>query len=184
MERINTNISRYRSLMALPTNPMNDPIIEPVLNDIAMNNFIKNNTNSYRQFSRFNNLFSNVGRLWQMVIGDYQDNQNLLTGHPSGLDIMNTREKFAMELKNKYNTDNSSSKKQNLCKLSEFKRLNPDYKCIYGVINEKDRKDKIYTFIENEQELTYMSGEYLFKYLFKEDRDAVVGVVQSICSSI
>lgn len=185
MERINSNIARYRSLMALPTNPsLRDLRDKAVLSDIAMDDFIRKNSEGYRQYNRFNIMQSNAGRLWQRVIGDYNDNQDLSTGHPSGLDILNTREKFVMELKNRYNTDNSSSKKQNFFKLSEFKRQNPDYRCIYGVMNEKNRGAKCYSFLHNGQELVYMSGEILLRHLFGSDRDLVVGIVQSICSDL
>jgi hypothetical protein len=61
-----------------------------------------------------------IGEIWQEVLGSYKDYLNLKTGHSSGLDILSHTNKVAIELKNRTNTDNSSSKKSNLDKLAIF----------------------------------------------------------------
>lgn len=78
-----------------------------------------------------------VGHLWQTIIGDYQDYENLSSKHYSGLDIRNRRKKVIIELKNRYNTENHSSRKQNYDKLAQYKKYHPNYTCIYAVVNEK-----------------------------------------------
>jgi hypothetical protein len=82
-----------------------------------------------------------IGEIWQEVLGNYNGCINLKTGHETGLDIISHTKKFAIELKSRTNTDNSSSKLSNLDKLSMFKKNNPEYRCIYANIND-NTKDK------------------------------------------
>ena len=63
-----------------------------------------------------------VGEIWQEIIGNYDEFINLKIGHETGLDILSNTRKLAIELKNRTNTDNASSKKSNLDKLSKFKQ--------------------------------------------------------------
>jgi len=77
-----------------------------------------------------------IGEIWQEVLGNYDGFINLKNGHESGLDIISHTKKIAIELKNRTNTDNSSSKKSNLSKLSKFKKNNPEYRCVYANIND------------------------------------------------
>lgn len=58
-----------------------------------------------------------IGEIWQEIIGSYPGFINLKQGHVSGLDIISESKKIAIELKNRTNTDNSSSKKTNIDKL-------------------------------------------------------------------
>ena len=52
-----------------------------------------------------------VGDIWQEVLGNYHLFENLGVGHETGLDVLSHPRKIAMELKNRTNTDNASSKK-------------------------------------------------------------------------
>lgn len=52
-----------------------------------------------------------VGEIWQEALGSYNGWCNLKQGHESGLDIISHTKKIAIELKNRTNTDNASSKK-------------------------------------------------------------------------
>ena len=54
--------------------------------------------------------------------------------------IKDHTKKIAIELKNRTNTDNASSKKSNLDKLANFKKNNPEYICIYANINADTEK--------------------------------------------
>ena len=72
-----------------------------------------------------------IGEIWQEVIGNYEGFTNLKIGHVSGLDIISVSKKVIIELKNRTNTDNHSSKKTNFDKLAKFKKENPEYLCIY-----------------------------------------------------
>lgn len=77
-----------------------------------------------------------IGEIWQEVLGSYNGYINLKTNHSSGLDILSITHKIVIELKNRTNTDNSSSRKANFEKLVKFKKKHPDYKCIYACIND------------------------------------------------
>lgn len=81
-----------------------------------------------------------VGEIWQEIIGNYDGFINLKNGHKTGLDILSNKRKLAIELKNRTNTDNASSKKSNLDKLYKFKQENPEYICIYANINADTKK--------------------------------------------
>lgn len=90
-----------------------------------------------------------VGEIWQEVLGDYNGYVNIKIGHETGLDILSSSKKIAIELKNRTNTDNASSKKSNLDKLAKFKQANPDYVCIYANINADTKKKTIQGSIKN-----------------------------------
>lgn len=77
-----------------------------------------------------------IGQIWQEVLGNYDTYEDLGVGHETGLDIVSHKKKIIVELKNRTNTDNASSKKANLDKLGKFKKMHPDYTCIYGNIND------------------------------------------------
>lgn len=81
-----------------------------------------------------------IGEIWQEVIGNYYEFINLKSGHETGLDLLSHTKKIAIELKNRTNTDNASSKKTNLDKLAKFKKNNPEYTCIYANINADTEK--------------------------------------------
>ena len=84
-----------------------------------------------------------IGEIWQEAIGSFPGFTNLYVGDKTGLDVISTSNKIIIELKNRTNTDNSSSKKANLDKLACFKQSHPEYTCIYGCINA-DTKEKTF----------------------------------------
>ena len=72
-----------------------------------------------------------IGEILQVCIGNYENFVNLKQGHETGLDVISNDRKIIIEIKNRTNTDNASSKKSNLDKLAKFKKNNPEYICIY-----------------------------------------------------
>jgi len=125
-----------------------------------------------------------IGEIWQVVIGNYDGFENLKIGHESGLDILSTSKKIAIELKNRTNTDNYSSKKSNFDKLSNYKKANQEYICIYGNINSKTEKSTLkgrkkiikYYGIEIEHLIGY---ELLF-FIFGTDTSCIINFVKKI----
>jgi hypothetical protein len=119
-----------------------------------------------------------IGEIWQEVIGNYKNFMNLKQGHSTGLDIINEEQKIIIELKNRTNTDNASSRKANLDKLVKFKKNNPDYTCIYGNINEnteeKTKKGVKKTYIIDDVEIEYMSGYTFLLLIFGDDLQDVI----------
>ena len=124
-----------------------------------------------------------IGNIWQEVLGNYNDCISLKKGHETGLDIMSHTKKFIIELKNRTNTDNSSSKKYNLDKLAKFKKDNPEYMCIYGNINdnteEKTLSGCIKKILHNDVEIIHMIGYELFKFILGNDTDLIIDFVKN-----
>jgi hypothetical protein len=123
-----------------------------------------------------------IGEIWQEVLGNYKGCINLKTGHKTGLDILSHNRKFAIELKNRTNTDNASSKKSNLDKLAKFKLANPEYVCIYANINadteKKTLKGSITKLLHNNVEIEHQIGYKFIKFILGDDTDAIIDFVK------
>jgi len=124
-----------------------------------------------------------VGEIWQEVLGNYDEFINLKTGHKTGLDILSHTKKIAIELKNRTNTDNASSKKQNYDKLSKFKKDNPEYICIYANINA-DTKEKTLQGLNkkiqhNNVEIEHLVGYKFLTFIFGKDTEEIVKFVKN-----
>jgi DNA (cytosine-5)-methyltransferase 1 len=124
----------------------------------------------------------NIGEIWQTVIGNYENFEDLKTGDPSGLDILSSTRKIIIELKNRTNTDNDSSRKTNFDKLSKYKKEHPEYRCIYANINH-DKKEKtiegynkkiIHDGVEIEQHV----GKEFLKFIFEEKTDEILEFIK------
>jgi hypothetical protein len=124
-----------------------------------------------------------VGEIWQDVLGSFDGCVNLKIGHVTGLDILSTHKKFAIELKNRTNTDNSSSRKSNLDKLARFKKSNPDYTCIYANINEdteeKTLQGKTKIIIHDGVEIEQQSGHKFLTFVLGSNADLVITFVKN-----
>ena len=123
-----------------------------------------------------------IGEIWQEVLGNYKGCINLKTGHETGLDILSHNRKIAIELKNRTNTDNASSKKSNLDKLAKFKLANPEYVCIYANINadteKKTIKGSITKLLHNNIEIEHQIGYKFIKFILGDDTDAIIDFVK------
>lgn len=124
-----------------------------------------------------------VGEIWQEVLGSYNGFINLKIGHETGLDILSHTRKIAIELKNRTNTDNASSKKSNLDKLSNFKKNNPHYLCVYANINANTEKKTLDGSIKklshNGFELEHQIGYEFLKFILEDDTDAIIHFVKN-----
>lgn len=125
-----------------------------------------------------------IGEIWQEVIGNYKDLINLGIGHETGLDILSNIRKLAIELKNRTNTDNASSKKSNLDKLSKFKKENPEYTCIYANINADTDKKTLEgsnkKIIHNGVEIEHQVGYQFLTFIFGENTEEIIKFVKNI----
>jgi len=167
--KINKKIQDY-----LKKSKYNDNILE----DELLDNFIKNNPEGMKFSKKLKQLQMNVGNIWQIVIGNYNTFEDLFTSHSTGCDIKSDSRKIIIELKNRYNTDNASSKKSNLDKLVKFKKENPDWNCIYGIINDKTKEGKTEIIKHNDFEITYLSGNKLMKFIFDKDAEFIIDSVK------
>lgn len=120
------------------------------------------------------------GQIWQIVIGNYIHFENLNQGHSSGLDIISKKRKLIIELKNRYNTDNHSSKQTNFNKLINFKYKYPEYKCIYAVINDTHPDGKIKEILYKNEIIYYYSGDKLFEFIFGKNKYLIIPYVKNI----
>jgi len=124
-----------------------------------------------------------VGEIWQEVLGNYNGCINLGIGHATGLDILSHTKKFAIELKNRTNTDNASSKKSNLDKLAKFKKKNPDYVSIYANINadteKKTLQGNIKKILHDGVEIDHQIGYEFLKFILGTDTDLIVDFVKN-----
>jgi hypothetical protein len=125
-----------------------------------------------------------IGEIWQEVIGNYDGFTNLKNGHKSGLDIKSDTKKIIIELKNRTNTDNASSRKANLNKLSEFKKENPEYTCIYANINADTEKKTLTEFIKrishNCVEIEHHVGYKFLTFIFENKNDEIIEFVRNM----
>lgn len=114
------------------------------------------------------------GEIWQTVIGEYQHFQDLGKKHKTGLDVISNHRKLIIELKNRYNTDNHSSRKTNFDKLAKFKITNPNFQPIYGIINDKTLEGNVKEIEHNNICIKYYSGNQLFRLIFGDDHDIII----------
>jgi hypothetical protein len=124
-----------------------------------------------------------IGEIWQEVLGSYSGFVNLKIGHETGLDLLSHTKRIAVELKNRTNTDNASSKKSNLDKLADFKKNNPEYTCVYANINADTEKKTvdgtICRILHNGVELEHQTGYGFLTFILGDDRDAIVRFVKA-----
>ena len=124
-----------------------------------------------------------VGEIWQEIIGNYDEFINLKIGHETGLDILSNTRKLAIELKNRTNTDNASSKKSNLDKLSKFKKENPEYTCIYANINADTEKKTLQgsnkKITHNGVEIEHQVGYQFLKFIFGKKTEEIIEFVKN-----
>lgn len=126
-----------------------------------------------------------IGIIWQNILGNYFYHNDLGIGHFTGLDIISYKYKYIIELKNRNTTDNYSSKKSNLDKLSNYKKYNPDYTCIYGTINQNTKEKTLQKktnkyIIHNGVQIQILSGINLLEFILKDNTDFIINYVKDI----
>jgi len=125
-----------------------------------------------------------IGEIWQEVLGNYDGFINLKNGHETGLDILSHTRKIAIELKNRTNTDNASSKKSNFDKLAKFKKNYPEYICIYANINDDTEKKTLQgcdnKILHNGIEIQHQVGHIFLKYILGDDTNLIIDYIKKI----
>lgn len=121
-----------------------------------------------------------VGKIWEIAIQNYP--QFLKCDIKHGLDIISHSKKVVIELKNRTNTDNSSSRTTNFEKLANFKKKHKEYSCIYANINantkklfEKGLKKKI---ICNNEEIIHYVGFPFLQYVFEKNAKKIIHFIK------
>jgi hypothetical protein len=125
-----------------------------------------------------------VGEMWQEALGSIPGFMNLKQGHETGLDILSHERKIAIELKNRTNTDNASSKKTNFDKLAAFKKLHPEYTCIYANINASTEEKTMHTLpkkiMHQGVEIEHHIGYEFIKFICGNDADNLIEFMRNI----
>lgn len=129
-----------------------------------------------------------IGEIMQVIIGNYDNFYNLGNNHKTGLDVISEKRKIIIELKNRTNTDNASSKKSNFDKLAKYKINNPEYTCIYGCINDNTKKNtnrgKINSIIYNGAEIKIYIGNKLLELIFGEHKESIITHVKELVDKL
>lgn len=124
-----------------------------------------------------------IGEIWQEAIGNYKSFHNLKNGDKSGLDIISYDRKIIMELKNRTNSDNTSSRKTNFDKLAKYKKENPDFKCIYACINDNTKKKTLEGCIKiithKNVEIEQYVGIKLLELVFQENTKIIIEFIKN-----
>lgn len=152
---------------------------DDMLEDILLSDYIKKNQSSFHIVKNIKQLQMKIGYIWQCIIGDYQGFENLKQGHPTGLDVCCKDRKIIMEIKNRFNTDNQSARNSNYNKLIKFKNENPDYECIYAVINDRTTEgfDKLLPY--KGSHIRYCSGQKLLDLVFGNEKERIISFVKN-----
>lgn len=109
------------------------------------------------------------GEIWEMAMGSFPGWEHLGTGHETGLDIRRIDNSCIVEVKNKYNTCNSSMKNDIRRKLDEYKQNNPDCMCLLGMVNpnHKTKINKRYNeFNYKDYIISEWQGSGFLSYVF------------------
>ncbi len=125
-----------------------------------------------------------VGQIWQKLIGHCEGFINLGQGHPTKLDIMTSSTnpiKCIIELKNRYNTCNSSSKETTYNNLIEFKKTHLDHEVIFGIINCNTTNNCGKDYIVNHKgyDIRYLSGDKFLQFIFGDDFRQIIDLLKN-----
>jgi hypothetical protein len=119
-----------------------------------------------------------IGNIWQEIF-------TLSSGwnsHKKGIDLINEDKKIVMELKNRYNTCNSSSKKFIINRLLEFQKENKEYSCVYAYINcESINNEGVDHIVKG---IRYLTGNKLLHFMFGDKYKNIVRLLKKHIKNI
>jgi hypothetical protein len=124
-----------------------------------------------------------VGKIWQSALGNYHSFIVLRVGDKTGLDIMSEERKIIVKVKTSTNTDIPSERKTNFDKLSNFKEAHPEYRCIYGCVNDdtEEKTVKGYNQLfrrEDDIVIEFHAGRPFIEYILGSDTDMIIDFVR------
>lgn len=125
------------------------------------------------------------GEIWQCSIGEWPGYEDLGQGHPSGCDIRKIDNSEIIEVKNKYNTTNSSSREHLEQKLSQYKRENPNCECMWGIINARPNERHLrVNYTVNGFQITKLQGSEFLSHIFTYEDVDYSGEIVSLLKSL
>jgi len=180
MESVQFNLQTYldnieRNIIAILSRPIQENMTFDILDtEKSKKNKLVSLKEKQRQMK--------IGEIFQMVLGNYDTFTDLGVGHETGLDIISVERKIIIELKNRTNTDNASSKKSNLDKLARYKKAHNEFECIYGCINDDTEKKTLTgenkTIVHDGVELKRYVGNELLTLILGENKDTIINFVK------
>lgn len=139
-----------------------------------LEDFIREEQEQIKFAKKLKQIQMNIGKIWQISFGNWKYFTDLGEGDATGLDVRSDKLKIIMEIKNRYNTDNASSRKTNFSKLATYKKTNPNFDCIYAVINDKTKEGKDELIKYDGVEIRYLSGDKLLLFMFNDKKDIIL----------
>lgn len=67
-----------------------------IIDDILLSDYIEKYTYNIKISLALKQLQMKIGKIWQIIIGNYIDFEDLGVGHASGLDVRNKKEKLLL----------------------------------------------------------------------------------------
>jgi len=142
---------------------------------------LKNNIKSERYIKA---LCIFEGKVWEILclhVNGVKKNKN-------GLDLEDDIRKTIIEVKNRYNTDNSSSRANKFQQLrnacyQKLKEKNEYYTAIYGICNPKDKSEEYYKDY-NGFKIKYLSGDKFFSFVFGNNYNLIIQLAITISNYI
>lgn len=130
------------------------------------------------------------GYCWEQATGTWEDWETVTDNCdliPDGnkIDVISRKYKKAMEIKNRWNTMNSSSTTHTLDTLCKFKEKNPEYEIILANIHDKTKEKsqdiiKIHIYNKKEYKYRYLTGKKLLFFIFGKYWEVVLNCMKNL----
>lgn len=146
---------------------------KPKYADCLLEDYIEYNSDLIEKVHRIKCIQMNIGKIWRDVICKLCDYQYTINNHIQS-------DKYVIQLKNSFNTDNNSSRQNNYDKLIQSIEDNPKLTAIYGVINCKTDTGKDYIIEHKDRKIRYLSGMKLLEFLFNSKYQKVLDNLKNI----
>lgn len=146
--------------------------------DIYSNRFSLNDWKNFEIARQYDKKASNrVGDFHQNLLGHVDGWVNLGRGHPSGMDLKKEDDSIWIELKNKYNTMNSSSLRDTRFKCEELAEKYPNAKIYWAYIvsSNYDSFDITWKYSDNKKGITHELNENIRNIAGKDVYTLVTG---------
>ena len=146
--------------------------------DIYSNRFNLNDWKNFEIPRQHDKKASNrIGDFHQNLLGRVDGWVNLGRGHPTGMDLKKEDDTIWMELKNKYNTMNSSSLRDTRFKCEELAEIYPNAKIYWAYIVSQNYEsfDKTWVYRDNKENVVHEVNDNIRNIAGKDVYTLVTG---------
>jgi len=146
------------------THDDDDPTMSFIFDSVIKHKNIQVTFDTARECDRVKKSISqNLGNFWQKMLGGAPGWRDLTVGDASGCDIVNDEKRIYIEVKNKYNTMNSSSEESTINKL--LRQKEKGYSAYVGIVNDKKQRRGRKT----KNGIEWVCGRELFRIVYGAD---------------